>query len=334
MKAELNHDYSISLIRLVATSFIITCHIMQYLDLELAWWFNVGVQMFLCMSGFLYGQKGFIEDDLAFYRKNISKILIDYYIVMVPVLVLYTFFTPDGLSIKTILGVLLTKDRLTGGGHLWYIPYCILCYLITPFLSRYFAKDKSRKILPRGLFLVVVAIVVIECFLSYFKSAWIICYIIGYFLGVIWTDAEHKLCKCISGLIGIAAILMNGIQIVLDYVMKVEFSGGVATLYSKYCNYAHVAFGVTLFLLLKQGFTKTFANGYPAVVRTLCDWSDQYSYDIYLVHQFVILGPFSLMALTGILGVNIVIILLVVVACAVVVNRISAMVKKKIKMAS
>ena len=72
-KEKTNYDYSISLVRLLAAIFIIACHIMQYLHMELAWWFNVGVQMFLCMSGFLYGQKGVIEDDLTFYRKNIIK---------------------------------------------------------------------------------------------------------------------------------------------------------------------------------------------------------------------------------------------------------------------
>lgn len=50
MKTKADHDYSISLIRLIATLFIITCHIMQYLTIELAWWFNVGVQIF-CMEG-------------------------------------------------------------------------------------------------------------------------------------------------------------------------------------------------------------------------------------------------------------------------------------------
>ncbi len=37
---------------------------------------------------------------------------------------------------------------------------------------------------------------------------------------------------------------------------------------------------------------------------------DQYSYEFYLVHQFLILGPFSLMAVTSIIGINIIIILL------------------------
>ncbi len=40
------YDYSISMIRAMSMVAIITCHFMQYLDIELAWWFNVGVQVF------------------------------------------------------------------------------------------------------------------------------------------------------------------------------------------------------------------------------------------------------------------------------------------------
>lgn len=42
-----NKDYSVSLIRLVATVMIVTCHMMQYEDFVLAWWLNAGVQVFL-----------------------------------------------------------------------------------------------------------------------------------------------------------------------------------------------------------------------------------------------------------------------------------------------
>ena len=44
--SEKKIDRSISVIRLIAFSFIITCHIQQYLNINLAWWFNVGVQIF------------------------------------------------------------------------------------------------------------------------------------------------------------------------------------------------------------------------------------------------------------------------------------------------
>lgn len=123
MKIKSSYDYSISLIRLIATIFIITCHIMQYLSVELAWWFNVGVQIFLCMSGYLYGKKEKITDKLTFYKKNFTKILVDYYVVISPIILLFVLFIPEQISIITIAKSLLTCGTLSGGGHLWYIPY-------------------------------------------------------------------------------------------------------------------------------------------------------------------------------------------------------------------
>ena len=50
-------DAAISLIRLLSLLAIIICHILQGLNLEAAFWLNIGVQVFLFMSGYLYGQK-------------------------------------------------------------------------------------------------------------------------------------------------------------------------------------------------------------------------------------------------------------------------------------
>ena len=76
------YDYSISMIRAMSMVAIITCHFMQYLDIELAWWFNVGVQVFLCISGYLYSDRE-ISDPIEFYKKTIQKILVDYYVVII-----------------------------------------------------------------------------------------------------------------------------------------------------------------------------------------------------------------------------------------------------------
>ena len=51
---------------------------MQYLNIELAWWFNVGVQLFFVISGFLYGGKTITDQALKietlFFKKYIKKL--------------------------------------------------------------------------------------------------------------------------------------------------------------------------------------------------------------------------------------------------------------------
>ncbi len=329
MKVKANYDYSISLIRLIATFFIITCHIMQYLTIELAWWFNVGVQIFLCMSGFLYGKRGKIGDDLTFYKNNIIKILVDYYVVIIPVILLFIVFIPEQLSIITTIKVLLTYGTLQGGGHLWYIPYCLFCYLITPFLSRYFENNKHVTI--RFLVLSVLVIVITETFFNYFNSAWIFCYILGFFLGNISYNEKTKLFRNMYILITVGAVLSNSIQIVQDYVLRLELDGITASLYGIFCNFAHVFLGVALFIVFKSIFSRAFKKGYPNSIKKLCIYSDKYSYDVYLVHQFVILGPFSLMKFTNNIGLNIVLIMAVIVVGSVIVNFVSNKIKYKIE---
>ena len=80
-------------------------------------------------------------------------------------------------------------------------------------------------------------------------------------------------------------------------------------------------------------FLRVFKKGYPDFIQKLCRCSDKYSYDVYLVHQFVIFGPFSLMKCTGILAVNVVLVIVTIVACAVVVNFVSGLIKNRIKVA-
>ncbi len=54
MKIKSSYDYSVSLIRLIATIFIITCHIMQYLSIELAHGGLMLVFKFFCVCLVIY----------------------------------------------------------------------------------------------------------------------------------------------------------------------------------------------------------------------------------------------------------------------------------------
>ena len=124
-----NKNYSISGIRLLSLLMIITCHIFQYLKIELAWWFNVGVQVFLCISGFLYGQKK-ITDTVTFYKHRFKKILIPYYVVFIIAGTLQFFFARSDLDLKCFLGGLFCKTTINGGGHLWFVGTILLCYVL------------------------------------------------------------------------------------------------------------------------------------------------------------------------------------------------------------
>ncbi len=139
----MNRDHSISAIRGISMLCIVLCHIMQYLNWELAWWFNVGVQIFLCISGFLYGKKEITQWG-SFLKKGFKKILVGYYIVFLPVAFILYFIV--GIASRgQVLRGLLINGTVNGGEHLWFIPTILFCYCITVFLSLIFPKSDKEK---------------------------------------------------------------------------------------------------------------------------------------------------------------------------------------------
>lgn len=287
---------SISLIRTISLVLIISCHITQWFGLEIAWWLNAGVQIFLLISGFLYGQKQF--EVKTFMVKRLKKILIPYYIVYI----VAVLFCRQYIELKYAIGGLLLRSTIKGGQHLWFVPTIILCYLITPFLQVFRPTNNSKKdfaVYSVACFTIVS--VIFGVFQDFFNPAWIGCYVIGYIIGV--NNKNYIINeKLIFLLSGIVTIIGNGIQIWCSYIRQIKFIG-----YQYFCDYNHVILGLFLFLLMKQIFDNMkFNNKFKQYLNIM----DKYSYGTYLVHQFLIIGPFSLMALTDIRFLNIVIIII------------------------
>lgn len=291
---------------------IISCHIMQYYDLELAWWFNVGVQIFLCISGFLYGQKN-IDSVTDFYNKRLKKILIPYYLVFILFGITEFIFARDVFSIKDFAMGLILCSTIKGAGHLWFIPTILMCYFITPLLQGYrnkYVKEK-RTIVVFTVLGAIITSVLIQGFTT-FNPAWICCYVIGYALGMNEKD-EYISEKVLMIIAGIIAIAGNAIQIYCDYIADIDFTGfGIIK------NYNHVMLGVFIFLLLKVILEKVNLNR----IEKLLKLSDTYSFEVYLVHQLLILGPFSLLALTRFYLVNIFIMLVGVFILALLLKKV------------
>ena len=293
---------------------IISCHIMQYYNLELTWWFNVGVQIFLCISGFLYGQKN-IGNVTVFYNKRLKKILIPYYLVFIPFGIIEFIFARDVFSIKDYAMGLVLCSTIKGAGHLWFIPTILMCYLITPLLREYRNKcvEGKRTIVVFTVLGIIITTVLIQGFTS-FNPAWICCYVIGYDLGMN-ENGKYISEKILMIVAGVFAVVY------CDYIVNIDFTG-----FGTIKNYNHVMLGVFIFLLLKVIFEKVNLSR----VGKLLILSDAYSFEVYLVHVILILGPFSLLALTRYSLVNILIMLLVVCVLAFVLKKAEIVVDRAI----
>lgn len=318
--AEQKRDLSISFVRMLAMMFIVICHVMQYYDVELAWWFNVGVQIFLCISGYLYGRKR-ILDILVFYRKNFVKILIDYEIVVFAAVAATVLFTDTVITVEEIAGAVLTVSTIAGGAHLWFIPTILMCYLLTPLYERIFSRaEQSHKLLvPAAVLLFVMNELVFRQMFSYFNAAWINCYLIGFALR---RFQQYRFWYTGSAwLLTLTGAVFISIQASVRYLQLITLTDAWRPFYYPMCDYGHVFLGVALFCSGRV-LLRPFCN--INLIQRILRLSDRYSYQIYLTHHFFILGPLSLMALTANSYVNVVLILLLTVLTAVLLQKISA----------
>lgn len=300
--AEQKRDLSISFVRMLAMMFIVICHVMQYYDMELAWWFNVGVQIFLCISGYLYGRKR-ILDILVFYRKNFVKILIDYEIVVFAAVAATVLFTDTVITVEEIAGAVLTVSTIAGGAHLWFIPTILMCYLLTPLYERIFSRaEQSHKLLvPAAVLLFVMNELVFRQMFSYFNAAWVNCYLIGFALR---RFQQYRFWYTGSAwLLTLTGAVCISIQASVRYLQLITLTDAWRPFYYPMCDYGHVFLGVALFCSGRV-LLRPFCN--INLIQRILRLSDRYSYQIYLTHHFFILGPLSLMALTANSYVNVV----------------------------
>lgn len=287
-------DWSISFVRMIAMSFIIICHFLQYYGNELAWWFNVGVQMFLFISGLLFANRNV---DILVLKKQFVKILVPYYLFTIMANLIWVVFSSDA-NITDIVSIMLLHSygKFQGLQHLWFISYILLAYVMTPlFISILRVFEKTFFSMMCSGFLIIIGLLIFfELFAAYYNAAWMICYFLGIIMGRLLNREDPKMIqgrKYIIFIIVILSVVFNSVQIIIDYYICPNFFGVYESIYNKFCNYAHVLLGITLVLLLRYIYNKvTNSSGEHYILR----WSDKYSYYIYLVHQLFILGCFSL----------------------------------------
>lgn len=306
-------DLRISLIRFISFLFIVICHILQYMNLRLMAWFNVGVQVFLVISGYLYGMRE-IDNSFVFIIKRFKKILVPYYITIFPFMLIEFIFFKSKINIEKAIKILLLNDRLVGGEHLWFVSSIMLCYVLTPVIEKVFENfsHNKRSFVFTCLTILEIVLVFFALFCRFYQPAWIMCYMLGYFIG--FNHKKQIISERILFRLFFVLSLQNLIQIYLDYVYQFAFPEPFHSIYNFWCHLNHNWLGILLFLFGIKMFSLIKFDRNPWLISIL-KISDKYSYEAYLVHQFFILGPFSLMALTQWVWVNIIIIIMCIIIC-------------------
>lgn len=304
-------DYSISSVRIISLLLIIICHILQGLEYELAFWFNIGVQIFFFISGYLYGSKD-IEDIKNYYLKRIKKILLPLSILVIVMLIIEYVFTNNTYSFNQILinvfglgGVLGTLKTLS---HTWFVTYILICYLITPILQKIFSSKKADLWLLVGLIFACVLIQKSDSISQLFT------YVFGYYYTRCCTAYKKKNAFFITFIL--LALLLLPLNIITRYNLINDFPMFLLSNSNIIHAWEHSFIGIILFICLYKAFTKV------KIPEFILKFSDKYSFFIYLTHQIFILGNFSILFLTNYLTINILIILLASVVSGVLLYRL------------
>lgn len=309
----------LSSIRLIAFIMIIACHILQGLNNFLAFWVNLGVQIFFFLSGYLYGMKE-LDNYTEFYKKRIFKILIPNAILIISMLIVDKAFFNVEYSLSIILANLLGFGGFYGTlntlSHTWFVSYILICYLITPILDIILKKSNSK----RKIMVIVIMLFLLDFFhVVNVNSAWVCNYVFGFW----YTRCLEEKSKTKFFLL---VIFMSLITLPLKIIVTYRLIPlpNIIVNYSSYIlNWTHVLLGISLFLI----FYKIFSKIKPKYNKLLY-FSDKYSYTIYLTHQIFILNYLSLLQFTNNLFVNIIFVLICAMLSGYLLNIVSNYVEK------
>ena len=319
MKKE--KDYNLSMIRFIALMMVIFCHIFEVIGFAYGYskkvgifgnFLAVGVDLFLMLSGYLYGckkdtfQSG--KERIQFILKNWKKVLIDYYIYAILIILpVYYFMRPDMFTRWTIFDVLTFSGTIGGVHHLWYIPYILFCYLLTPFLYdlKQFIKNKSQNSDLKYIFYTLTFMVVFQilgfAFDCYFHIVRINCFIMGFTIFPLLKEkmknnATTKRKVLVTCLESVILLLSIGAWYYLRYkVTSTIIDDDLKTLVTGTYDYFCLIQSLALFYfysLIGKALSKL------KIVRKVLDFSDYFSYDIYICHMIFINGILSVLRLT------------------------------------
>ena len=287
---------AISIVRVLAMLSIVICHFFQAYDNWLAFRFNIGVQIFFVLSGYLYGHKE-VDKWIPWFIGRFKKLYIPcflYCLIATTILILTTNQSFSIFSIKNYIAI----SAINGIDHLWFMKAIFLCYLTTPILQ-FFRKY------PLVVYIGLIILGIVEfgfLHIQQDKFSWIWLYAIGYFFPLLKEEYKNILYVLfIISVLTISAIMMFG-DCNREIVELWHYIGGVAL-----C--------ILPIVLLKKYITTKDNH----CINTL----DSYSFYIYITHHIYLVGPLSFTAFIPNKILLILIVTLLIILSSIILKKIS-----------
>lgn len=309
---SLQQKNAITIVRVLSMLMIITCHILQGYNQPSAFLFNVGVQIFFLLSGFLYGKID-ITSIASFIKKRFVKVYIPFILVVLCCVAIYVIFNVVDVQIRNVIPYLFNIQGFIGGGidglnHLWFLSVLMACYFVTPIAQKILKYNSV-------LFIVLWILVGVVEFGFVHKMQSVAAWVMLYLLGMFWGKNENKWINI--GLIIISLIL----SFVTLYFLKMEYLTDPRMV--RYSIGLHCILALCIVSVLYCSLSKL-----EICMPKWLQYCNDVSYEVYLIHHIVILGPLSLLFVTPIKAINIVLILVITFVLSHLLNRLMNLIKK------
>ena len=310
------HDEAISLIRLISTLSIIACHVFQFWSNDLCAWFNVGVQLFFIISGYLYGLKDNIQT-VFFLKKTFKKVLVPYWLFLTFAICYLTSFTEweSALNIKSVGLAYLGAGTIRGMRHLWFVSYILFCYLLVPYLHALvsYCRGKSLKYaVVRYLFVFVLINVLGFSFSSFFLPDRISAFVLAFFI----PDIQKRLSVKANKSFALTCFAIGLFAWCARYHFRYNYSGSYVQIAGLFDRYSMILAAFSFFFVIKLLYTKKRWSHFYMI-------SDKLSYPVYLVHGLFIFGPVSMLTMTSSVAFNLLLLMCVVLLLAITLELLS-----------
>lgn len=278
-RITVGQSHAVSVLRVLAMTAILVCHILQSYDNQWAWVLNVGVQIFLVLSGFLYGHKN-VDNWRIWFSSRLRKLYVPFVLFAVLCLGIMKAFTETSVKLRDLIVYLFDMQGIFGGvnglNHLWFMTAIALCYVVTPILQQ--LKDKAGLV-----FIILLIIGIAEYGWIHFKLnqfAWIWLYAIGYFFTNL--SCEKLRIWVLSGIIIVAVAL----TLILDWNILLEYDNPLNRLW-------HDVAGLALCL----GGIKLLEQVPLSKLMKVLKPFDANSFYVYITHHVYLLGPLAVIPL-------------------------------------
>lgn len=315
----------ISIIKIVAMFMIIGCHLSEWLGINIiAMVLNVGVEIFLFVSGYLYSNRN-IGKTKNFLVKKFLKICIPTYIAFIILAIANilifrkSYFNMTPVYLLNLQGINFIINKISlpvldSLGQLWFMTAIFINYLLLAVVKKYekntFWMDNKKVFVTFVVsFFIAIALVF---------SGIHMCYTFIFFVGYAYGKNETKMT-------GIKYIILTSLMILAmcgRIIARRYFDGSI--LYNDIIAiYTHMILGTWIILTIQFFYCKN-----KKVIDKICEtriWKtlNAYTMPIYLSHYPFLAGNFNVSRLGFGIGIELAIFVIATIALAYLIKQIS-----------